>query len=95
MNRKFYAIFGDSIDAPAAPIVDRTSPLRESRRGKPQKEGFVIGADADFKNCELYCTGLRNPYGIACHPSGELFTYDADNEYDMGLPWYRPTRSCS
>ncbi|MBL8828669.1 MAG: c-type cytochrome, partial [Planctomycetaceae bacterium] len=91
-QQKFYAIFGDSVDAPGVPIHDRTSPLRESRRGKPQKEGFVIGADADFKNCELYCTGLRNPYGIACHPSGDLFTYDADNEYDMGLPWYRPTR---
>ena len=25
-------------------------------------------------------------------PRGDLFTYDADAEFDMGSPWYRPTR---
>ncbi|MGH7194539.1 MAG: hypothetical protein ACREJM_13560, partial [Candidatus Saccharimonadales bacterium] len=30
--------------------------------------------------------------GIAFNKWGDLFTYDADNEYDMGTPWYRPTR---
>ena len=37
-------------------------------------------------------TGLRNPYGIAFNPEGEAFTYDADNEGDIGLPLYRPAR---
>ena len=92
-----YAIMGDSVQQPTEEIVDRTSPLRESRRlmaaGKPQrKEAFVVHADADGKRWEFVCTGLRNPYGIAVHPSGDLFTYDADNEFDMGTPWYRPTR---
>lgn len=36
--------------------------------------------------------GLRNPYGIDFGPDGEPFTYDADNEGDVGLPFYRPTR---
>ena len=27
-------------------------------------------------------------------PSGELFTFDSDDEGDMGLPWYRPARIC-
>ena len=35
---------------------------------------------------------LRNPFGIAFNVDGELFTYDADAKYDMGAPWYRPTR---
>ena len=25
-------------------------------------------------------------------PDGDLFTYDADMEWDIGTPWYRPTR---
>lgn len=89
---RIYSIHGDSVDAPGESIVDRTSPLRESRRGKPQREGYVVRADREGKQWELFCTGLRNPYGIAYHPAGDLFTYDADNEYDMGMPWYRPTR---
>lgn len=89
---RIYSIHGDSVAAPGKPVVDRTSPLRESRRGAPQQEGYVVRADRNGNAWELFCTGLRNPYGIAFHPSGDLFTYDADNEYDMGMPWYRPTR---
>ena len=87
-----YSIHGDSVEAPGPPIVDRTSPLRESRRGPPRHEAYVVCADRDGKRWELVCTGLRNPYGIAFNTRGDLFTYDADNEYDMGTPWYRPTR---
>jgi putative heme-binding domain-containing protein len=87
-----YSIHGDSVEAPGQPIVDRTSPLRESRRGPPRHEAYVVRADRDGKRWELVCTGLRNPYGIDFNKRGDLFTYDADNEYDMGTPWYRPTR---
>lgn len=87
-----YSIHGDSVAAPGKPILDRTSPLRESRRGTPRQEGYLVRADHEGKQWELFCTGLRNPYGIAVNPAGDLFTYDADNEYDMGTPWYRPTR---
>ena len=41
---------------------------------------------------ETLVTGLRNPYGVAFNNDGEVFSYDADAEYDMGTPWYRPTR---
>lgn len=96
-----YAIFGDSVARPEGiptdDFIDRTSPLRTSRenilrREKPLKEGWVVRTDRDEKQWELFCCGLRNPYGIAAHPNGDLFTYDADNEFDMGTPWYRPTR---
>jgi putative heme-binding domain-containing protein len=36
--------------------------------------------------------GMRNPFDIAFNKVGELFTYDADMEWDIGEPWYRPTR---
>ncbi|MGH7139491.1 MAG: hypothetical protein ACREHD_27410, partial [Pirellulales bacterium] len=87
-----YSIHGDAVQAPGQPIVDRTSPLRESRRGPPRQEGYLVRGDRGGKRWELVCTGLRNPYGIAFNKWGDLFTYDADNEYDMGTPWYRPTR---
>jgi putative heme-binding domain-containing protein len=87
-----YSIHGDSVKAPGDPIVDRTSPFRESRRGPARQEAYVVRCDREGRRWELFCTGLRNPYGIAFNETGDLFTYDADNEYDMGTPWYRPTR---
>ena len=46
----------------------------------------------DGSEKEIFCAGLRNPYGIAFNADGEAFTYDADAEFDMGTPWYRPTK---
>lgn len=87
-----YSIHGDSVDVPTANIVDRTSPFREARRGQKTSEGHLLRTDREGENWELLCGGLRNPFGIAFHPDGDAFTYDADAEFDMGAPWYRPTR---
>ncbi|MFN9717875.1 MAG: rhodanese-like domain-containing protein, partial [Planctomycetota bacterium] len=46
----------------------------------------------DGKDWKLVASGFRNQYDIAFNPDGELFTYDADMEWDVGSPWYRPTR---
>ncbi len=54
--------------------------------------GWICQLDPDGKNFELFCSGFRNSYDIAFNPQGELFTYDSDMEWDVGLPWYRPTR---
>ncbi len=54
--------------------------------------GHVQRTDPDGKNWELFAAGFRNPYDLAFNADGELFTYDADMEYDTGSPWYRPTR---
>lgn len=54
--------------------------------------GFVAAIDPDGKNFELIATGFRNHYDIAFNSVGELFTFDADMEWDVGTPWYRPTR---
>jgi putative heme-binding domain-containing protein len=53
--------------------------------------GFVCRCDADGKNWQLIAGGFRNPYDLAFNRDGELFTYDADMEWDVGAPWYRPT----
>jgi putative heme-binding domain-containing protein len=54
--------------------------------------GWVASCDPDGKEFELIACGFRNSYDIAFDARGELFTYDSDMEWDMGLPWYRPTR---
>lgn len=54
--------------------------------------GWIIRIDPDGKNVQLHCAGFRNQYDVDVHPNGELFAYDADMEWDLGQPWYRPTR---
>ncbi|MCF6310909.1 MAG: c-type cytochrome [Verrucomicrobiales bacterium] len=54
--------------------------------------GWIAKTDPDGKEWELIATGFRNQYDAAFDRNGELFTYDADMEWDMNTPWYRPTR---
>jgi putative heme-binding domain-containing protein len=54
--------------------------------------GWVCRTDKDGKEWEIFCAGFRNQYDIAFNDDGELFSYDADMEWDTGTPWYRPTR---
>ncbi len=54
--------------------------------------GWIARTDKDGQKWELFCGGFRNPYDIDFNADGELFTYDADMEWDTGAPWYRPTR---
>jgi len=56
--------------------------------------GWIVRTDRDGAEFEIVSIGFRNPYDIAFSEDGELFTYDADMEWDMGAPWYRPTRIC-
>ena len=52
----------------------------------------VMRTDKDATEWELIAGGMRNPYDLAFAPDGELFTYDADMEWDIGTPWYRAPR---
>ncbi|MEX2169856.1 MAG: c-type cytochrome [Pirellulales bacterium] len=54
--------------------------------------GWIARVDLEGKNWELFSAGYRNQYDLAVNCEGELFTYDSDMEYDIGTPWYRPTR---
>ena len=56
--------------------------------------GWVVKTDFEGKDWTLLNVGLRNTYDIAFNPDGELFGFDSDMEYDMGMPWYRPIRLC-
>ncbi len=54
--------------------------------------GYVARTDAAGKHWEIICGGLRNCYDFDFNADGEMITYDSDMEWDIGLPWYRPTR---
>ncbi|MEO5915278.1 MAG: c-type cytochrome [Luteolibacter sp.] len=61
-------------------------------RGILAPGGYVCKTDPEGKRVELFAGGFRNQYDIAFDANGELFTYDSDMEWDMGSPWYVPTR---
>lgn len=61
-------------------------------RGKMAPGGWVVRTDPEGTKFDLFAIGMRNAYDLAFSPSGELFTFDSDMEWDVGLPWYRPTR---
>ncbi len=61
-------------------------------RGILAPGGYVCSMNPDGSGLELFCYGFRNEFDICFNDQGELFTYDADMEWDIGAPWYRPTR---
>jgi putative heme-binding domain-containing protein len=63
-------------------------------RGVLGPGGCIYKVSPDGKDWELVSTGYRNPFDAAFNRYGDLFTYDADMEWDMNTPWYRPTRVC-
>ena len=56
--------------------------------------GWIARTDLDGNALELHSIGFRNQYDLTFNSEGELFTFDADMEWDIGTPWYRPTRIC-
>ncbi len=54
--------------------------------------GTIVRTDVNGSFVELFAGGLRNCYSMAFNRSGELFTWDSDMEWDVGMPWYRSTR---
>lgn len=61
--------------------------------GRMAPGGWIARTDPDGKSWELLSAGYRNTYDIAYNAEGDLFAYDADMEWDFGMPWYRPTRA--
>jgi putative heme-binding domain-containing protein len=54
--------------------------------------GWICRISPDGKDWKMIASGFRNSVDIALNREGELFTYDSDMEFDIGVPWYRPTR---
>jgi putative heme-binding domain-containing protein len=54
--------------------------------------GEIYRSDDDGKTWKRVVAGFRNEYDFAFNREGELFSFDSDMEWDVGLPWYRPVR---
>lgn len=67
---------------------------RGHNRGVLAPGGIIYRVSPDGKKFEAVASGFRNIFDAAVNHDGELFTYDADMEYDFNTPWYRPTRIC-
>ena len=54
--------------------------------------GIIYKVSLDGQKFEVFSNGYRNIFDASVNDEGELFTYDADMEYDFNTSWYRPTR---
>jgi putative heme-binding domain-containing protein len=104
-DRKLYCVIGNHVKVP--PGLSERSPHRNYQEdlllprlwdpnghavGCLAPGGYFLRTDPEGKEWEMWCGGFRNQYDAAFSPEGELFTYDSDMEWDIGTPWYRPTR---
>ncbi|KAA5539060.1 c-type cytochrome [Roseiconus nitratireducens] len=90
------------------PEIEDTSPVRQvwgedhllpsmpdgrgHNRGVLAPGGIIYRVSPDGKKFEAVASGFRNVFDAAVNLDGELFTYDADMEYDFNTSWYRPAR---
>lgn len=73
-------------------LLGRMPDARGHNAARMAPGGYILSFNPDASDVELVATGFRNQYDIALNRQGELFAYDADMEWDVGTPWYRPTR---
>ena len=73
-------------------VLFRMPDGRGHNRDRLAPGGNIYRFSPDGKQWEHYSSGFRNIYDGAFNRDGELFTYDADMEYDFNTSWYRPTR---
>ncbi len=103
-EKSLYLVMGNHTDIPenlssAVPKVwdeDNLLPVIKDPSGHANTRkapgGWVLKTDFEGKEWTLVNVGMRNTYDIAFNQDGELFGFDSDMEYDMGMPWYRPIR---
>ena len=103
-GKSIYLITGNNADLPEVDssrvpriwgedhLLPRMPDGRGHNRDRLAPGGIIYKFSPDRKNWEVVSTGFRNIFDGGFNRAGELFTYDADMEYDFNTPWYRPTR---
>jgi putative heme-binding domain-containing protein len=99
-DNRIYFVIGNDVVLP--PSMTEDSPYRNPQNdwllpsrhdlGHDNRVGYIAKVDPEGKTWEVVAGGFRNQVDIAFNQEGEMFTWDADMEWDVGLPWYRPTR---
>ena len=103
-GKSLYLVLGNHTDIPedlnsTIPKVwgeDNLLPVIKDPSGHANSRtapgGWVVKTDFEGENWMIMSVGMRNTYDFAFNADGELFGFDSDMEYDMGMPWYRPIR---
>ena len=73
-------------------LLERYWDPRGHAHGILAPAGVLYRTNADGSEWQRIAVGMRNCYDFAISASGEIFTYDADMEWDLGMPWYRSPR---
>ena len=73
-------------------LLPRMPDGRGHNRHRLAPGGIIYKISPGGSHWEVYSSGYRNIFDADFNADGELFTYDADMEYDFNTPWYRPTR---
>jgi putative heme-binding domain-containing protein len=73
-------------------LLERMPDGRGHNRSVMAPGGIIYKVSPDGKKFEIFSSGYRNIFDASVNSDGELFTYDADMEYDFNTSWYRPTR---
>jgi glucose/arabinose dehydrogenase len=94
-GQSLYVIAGDRSRLPTSrsrtPRHWNRDQWGQQYQSEPFAGGWVMRIDLDGKNPEVISLGLRNSYDLAFNQYGDLFTFDSDLEYTVGMPNYRPT----
>ncbi len=72
-------------------LLPRLWDARGHARGILAPGGWIARINPEATEWEMISMGYRNQFDVALNEHNELFTYDADMEWDFGTPWYRPT----
>jgi putative heme-binding domain-containing protein len=95
-----HSIVGNDVSFPEG--TSAASPYRDPRNdrlladpadaGHDDRVGHLLRFDRDGRSATVVAGGMRNQVDADWNDDGEWFTWDADMEWDVGQPWYRPTR---
>jgi putative heme-binding domain-containing protein len=103
-GKGIYLIAGNHVDVPEMnsyrlPKVwqeDNLFPLIKDPRGHANDRmapgGWIARINPEGTDWEMMSAGYRNAFDFDVNEVGDIFAYDADMEWDFGMPWYRPTR---
>src|SRR4051812_7947911 len=75
-----------------AGISGRTHITESNSPALFEREASVFRISPDGSKWECIASGGRNPPNLGVNYLGDLFSFDSDMEWHVGLPWYRPVR---
>lgn len=73
-------------------ITNRTHITESNSPVLFERTASVFRISPDGKRWECVSAGGRNPPNLGQNYLGDLFSFDSDMEWHVGLPWWRPVR---